>query len=425
MTPPATRHLGEPLDLEALELLTSGTSYADAVRQLLAVVRTQLDMEVAWVSEFVGGEQVLRYVDAAPEVARPPAEGSRAPLSGSFCARVLDGRFPSLIPDARAVPEAALLDVTAELQIGSYVGVPLPGPHGVPVGMLCAIHSKAAPGLSERDVAALRLMVQLLHDLQSRALSAGQVVEQRDRMLSRMHAVIAGSGRHPVLQPIVDLVSGRTVAAEGMTRFTVASTSGSAVRTPAQWFDDAARLGLREELELATAAAVLDLLDTEVPEQAAVTVNLSPSTLVGGGFPQLITGRPVHRIVVEMTEHALVEDYEELAARLAPSRAAGMQVAVDDAGAGYASLQHVLAVSPDLIKIDMALVRGSDGDLARRTLLMALADFAEVTGCRLVAEGVETDGELRAVSACGVHLAQGYLLGRSSRSPSWSGYPVP
>jgi EAL domain-containing protein (putative c-di-GMP-specific phosphodiesterase class I) len=425
MAPPATRHPGEPLDLEALEMLTSGTSYADAVRQLLAVVRTQLDMEVAWVSEFVGGEQVLRYVDAAPGVARPAAEGSRAPLSGSFCARVLDGRFPAVIPDARAVPEAALLDVTAELQIGSYVGVPLPGPHGVPVGMLCAIHSKAAPGLSERDVAALRLMVQLLHDLQSRALSAAQAVDQRDRMLSSMHAVIAGSGRHPVLQPIVDLVSGRTVAAEGLTRFTAASTSGSAVRTPAQWFDDAGRLGLREELELATAAAVLDLLDTEVPEQAVLTVNLSPSTLVGGGFPQLIVGRPVHRIVVEMTEHALVADYEELAALLAPSRAAGLQVAVDDAGAGYASLQHVLAVSPDLIKIDMALVRGADGDLARRTLLMALADFAEVTGCRLVAEGVETDGELRAVSSCGVHLAQGYLLGRPDRSPSWSGYKVP
>src|SRR5687768_14581868 len=166
MAVPGSGQLGEALvDLDALEMLTSSRSYADAVRQLLVVVRTQLDMQVAWVSEFVGAEQVLRYVDAEHGLPHAPAEGTRAPLSGSFCARVLDGRFPALIPDARAVPEAALLDVTAELHIGSYIGVPVLGPHGVAVGMLCAINDHAAPSLSERDVAALRLMVQLLGDL--------------------------------------------------------------------------------------------------------------------------------------------------------------------------------------------------------------------------------------------------------------------
>ena len=424
MAPPATGQLAAPLDLDALEMLTSGTSYADAVRQLLGVVRTQLDMQAAWVSEFVGGDQVLRFVDAEPGLPHPPREGSRGPLSGSFCARVLDGRFPALIPDTRAVPEAALLEVTAELHIGSYVGVPLTGPGDVAVGMLCAINTAAAPGLSERDVAALRLMARLLHDLQERAMTAAQAVEQRDRRLRAMAAVIGGTDRHPVLQPIVDLVSGRAVAAEGLTRFSTAGDPEPA-RSPAQWFDDAGRLGLREQLELATAASILDLLDTEVPESAAVSINLSPGTLTGEGFPSLLVGRPLHRIIIEMTEHSPVEDYDELAAVLQPRRQQGLQVAVDDAGAGYASLQHVLAVSPDLIQIDMALIRGSDGDLARRTLLTALADFAEATGCRLVAEGVETDGELRAVANCGAHLAQGYLLARPSPSPSWSGYKVP
>ena len=413
-----------PVDLDALEMLTAGTSYADAVHQLLAVVRTQLGMQVAWVSEFVADDQVLRFVSAEPG-ATAPAEGSRLPLNGSYCSRVLDGRFPALIPDARSVPEAALLDVTEELHIGSYVGVPLLGPSGMTVGMLCAVHSLPTPRLNERDLAALTLLAKLLHDLQHRALSAAQAVGERDRMRQVMSAVVAGAGRHPVLQPIVDLVSGRAVAAEGLTRFTASSPASNEDRSPAQWFDDAARLDMREQLELATAAAVLDLLDDVVPDPVAVSVNLSPQTLVDPGIVELLRDRPLHRIVIEMTEHAPVEDYSDLAAVLNPYRAQGLQVAVDDAGAGYASLRHVLAVRPDLIKIDMALIRGSDGDLARRTLLTALADFAEATGCRLVAEGVETDGELRAVAACGVHLAQGYLLARPGPSPAWSGFTTP
>jgi len=413
-----------PGDLEALAMLTAGTSYADAVHQLLAVVRTQLGMQVAWVSEFVGADQVLRFVDAAPG-AQAPAEGTRRPLGGSFCARVLDGRFPAVIPDTRGVPAAALLDITAELRIGAYVGVPLLGPHGVAVGMLCAVHDTARPQLGDRDVAALRLLVQLLHDLQARAVSAAQAVEERSRMRAALEAIVAGHGRHPVLQPIVDLVSGRAVAAEGLTRFTASSPAAAEGRTTAQWFDDSARLGMREALELATAGAVLDLLDDGVPEHAAVSVNLSPQTLVSERLPALLAGRPLRRVVIEVTEHAPVSDYAALAGSLEPYRAHGLRLAVDDAGAGYASLQHVLDVRPDFIKIDMALVRGADVDLPRRTLLTALADFAEATGCRLVAEGVETDGELRAVAACGVHLGQGYLLGRPDRDPSWSGFPLP
>ena len=413
-----------PGDLRALEMLTAGTSYADAVHQLLAVVRAQLGMQVAWVSEFVGSEQVLRFVDAAPGAAAPQA-GSRLPLGGSFCARVLDGRFPALIPDARAVPEAGLLDVTAQLHIGAYVGVPLLGPQGVAVGMLCAVNDRANPGLSDRDLAALRLLVQLLHDLQSRAVSAAEAAQERDQMQHALHAVIAGNGRHAVLQPIVDLVTGRAVAAEGLTRFTATSPAAPDGRSPAQWFDDASRLGLREELELATASSVLDLLEDSVPRELAVCINLGPDTLVGDRLGELLAGRPLERVVVEVTEHAPVQDYGRLAAALDPYRGQGLQLAVDDAGAGYSSLKHVLAVRPDFIKIDMALIRGSDGDLARRTLLTALADFAEATSCRLVAEGVETDGELRAVAACGVHLGQGYLLGRPGTAPVWRGLPVP
>ena len=174
---------------------------------------------------------------------------------------------------------------------------------------------------------------------------------------------------------------------------------------------------------MATAVVVLDLRGG-VPVDVAVCINLGPETLVSERLPALLADRELHRIVVEITEHAPVQDYEALKAALRPYRDRGLRLAVDDAGAGYASLRHVLAVDPDLIKVDMALTRGADSDLARRTLLAALAGFAEATGCRIVAEGVETDAELQTVARCGIDLVQGYALARPSTTPAWSGYAV-
>ena len=416
----------EPLALPELD----DSSFADAVHRLLAVVRTQLGMQVAWVSEFIGSDQVLRFVDAE-DGADAPEEGTTLPLGGSFCTRVLDGRFPGAIPDARGVPEAALLDVTAALHIGSYVGVPLLGPQGVANGMLCAISDRASPDLTERDVASMTLLAGVLHDLQKRALSHAEAARRHEALRFLVRAVVEGEGRHAVLQPIVDLVTGEAVAAEGLTRFTLPSPTGldaapPVLRSAAQWFDDAGRLGLRHELEVATAEAVLDLLeDGTTPDGVVVTVNLGPATLLSPALEPLLAGRPLDRVVVEISEHAPVSDYAGLVEALAPYRAVGLRLAVDDCGAGYASLRHVLATRPDMVKVDMALTRGADGDLARRTLLHALSTFADTVGCRLVAEGVETQAELTAVAACGVHLAQGYLLGKPSRDPRWSGFPAP
>ena len=411
------------VDVDALERLTDDSSYADAVHRLLTVARTHTRMSIAWVSEFVGTDQVLRYVDCEPGTDAPP-EGSCIPLSGTYCARVLDGRFPPLIPDARRTAAAALLDLAEDVNIGAYIGVPLVGPTGAAVGMLCAIDPMAQTHLEARDLAALELLAQVLHDLQQRATTAQEHLRERSALRKAVTDVVYGAGRHPVLQPIVDLTTGRVYAAEGLTRFTASSPAqpgADAVRSPAQWFDDASLLDLREDLDLATAEAVLDLLD-EVPADVAVTINLGPATVMSERVVDLLAGRALHRIVVEITEHARVDDYAALAAALRPYRDRGLRIAVDDAGAGYASLRHVLAIDPDLVKVDMALTRGADRDIARRTLLTALASFADGVGCRLVAEGVETEGELAAVAGCGISLVQGYALAAPSREPAWSDY---
>ena len=405
--------LGEQLRRAGLEV----EGYDDSVQRVLQLVRVQLGMEVAWVSRFAGAHQVLDYVEAQ-EGAKAPEPGTELPLSGSFCARVLDGRVPAVIPDAHRHPATALLDVTSALQIGSYLGVPLRGPLGVTVGMLCAINESASPGLDEHDVEVMRLLADVLSDLARRAWSDREAEQSRSALESAVRAVIAGEGRHAVLQPVFDLATGAVVAAEGLTRFTATSPVGDGPRTPSQWFDDADAVGLRGELELATAASVLALLP-EVPPDVAVTVNLGPSTLTTEALETLLRGIDPARVVLEVTEHATVPDYEAFLSLLAGPRDAGLRLAIDDTGAGYASLRHVLLCRPEIVKVDMALVRGCDDDPVRHTLLCALQDFAAAIGALVVAEGVETPGELGAVRDCGIALAQGFQLARPSEQPDW------
>lgn len=393
-----------PADRWLVEVAESARGSASAAQQLLHAVRVQLGMDVAWSSDFVGDEQVFRFVDAAAGL-RAPQVGGTAPLSGSYCARVVDGRLPSLIPDARQDPSAALLEGTRELQIGAYVGVPLLDVQGAVTGMLCATSTSAMPTLGDDDVRTMRLLAQLLHDLQVMAVADAAAEDRRRTLQADVRRVIVGEGRWAVLQPIVSAATGEVVALEGLSRF-------DGERTPAQWFDVAQRAGLGPQLELAAAASVLALLaDGCVPDRVAVSVNLSPATVVAADLERLLAGHDPHRVIVEITEHDPVSDYDALAAVLGGWRLRGLRVAVDDAGAGYASLRHVLLCRPDLVKLDMALIRGVDTDAVRRALVRAVVDFAGQAGAMVIAEGVETEPERAALTGLGVPLLQGYLLG--------------
>jgi EAL domain-containing protein (putative c-di-GMP-specific phosphodiesterase class I) len=133
---------------------------------------------------------------------------------------------------------------------------------------------------------------------------------------------------------------------------------------------------------------------------------------LGADLLDLLSGLPAERIVLEITEHAHVEDYDALLCALEPLRKNGVRLAVDDAGAGYSGLQHILQIRPDFIKLDMALTRHIDLDPARRALASALVAFARDTGSRIIAEGVETASELNTLRGIGIEKAQGYFLGR-------------
>jgi EAL domain-containing protein (putative c-di-GMP-specific phosphodiesterase class I) len=118
------------------------------------------------------------------------------------------------------------------------------------------------------------------------------------------------------------------------------------------------------------------------------------------------------RIVLELTEHSKVEDYHELVERTNALRAEGFRIAIDDAGAGYASFRHVVLIQPDIVKLDRSLISQIDASPEQRSMARALIDYATATGATVVAEGIERDEELKVLQRLAVPMGQGYLLGR-------------
>jgi EAL domain-containing protein (putative c-di-GMP-specific phosphodiesterase class I) len=148
-------------------------------------------------------------------------------------------------------------------------------------------------------------------------------------------------------------------------------------------------------------------------------VNLSPRACLDRRLPTILENSSIRarRIVLELTERHQVIDYETLAAALAPLRSSGLRIAVDDAGAGFASMRHVLQLRPDLIKLDRNIIAGIDTDPGQRALGAAMVGFATEIDAGLVAEGIETEAELTSVTTLGMTAGQGYLLGRPSVRP--------
>lgn len=210
-----------------------------------------------------------------------------------------------------------------------------------------------------------------------------------------------------VFQPIMDLESDTVVAVEALSRFDLPIDEAAS-----ELFVDACNVGLGVELEMLAVTKALACLPL-LPDGMLLTINAGPETVLTSQFLDAIcaTGE-AERVVVELTEHSAVGDYPDLVAAIARLRRRQVQLAVDDAGAGFSSLAHILRLAPDFIKLDRELITGIDLDPVRRALATALVTFAAETGARVLAEGIETEDELDVVRSLGVRYGQGYHIGR-------------
>ena len=213
------------------------------------------------------------------------------------------------------------------------------------------------------------------------------------------------SAYFPVYQPVVSLRTGLPVGYEALTRFNDGTP-------PATRFDRAAALGLGFDYELAAIDAAIAAAPPMGPDHF-LSLNVSPELVVAAtGRLRESLARWNGHTVLEVTEHARVPNYP--AFRRAVGRLGRVEVAIDDAGAGFASLRHILELAPAWVKLDISLVHGIDADPLRQALVAGLAFFALQSGQRLIAEGVERQEEADALIVTGVEFAQGYLFGHPS-----------
>ncbi len=214
----------------------------------------------------------------------------------------------------------------------------------------------------------------------------------------------------PVFQPIVELATGRVAGYEGLTRF----LESEPVRTPDVWFAQARRCGLGPALE-ARAIEVLLAVGGR-PAGTFVSVNVSPSGLLSAEVAAVLPD-DLTDIVIELTEDEVFSSDTALDAQIGALRARGARIAIDDAGAGYAGLQQLIRIKPEILKLDRSLITGVDTDASKIALLEALTRFASTTGAAVCGEGIETVEELRTLAHLDTTYAQGYALGRPG--PAW------
>jgi len=287
-----------------------------------------------------------------------------------------------------------------------------PGGAEEPIGRLVLVLAMAAVALTPMQAAALWVVV----SPRVRALLASRTTRRLVEQILREETI------DTAFQPIIDVQLGRVVGAEALSRFTT-----EPARPPDVWFAAAESVGRGLDLEEVALRRALTRA-FRLPHGCYVAVNASPSMLISSRLLPLLqaSGFPLDRIVVEVTEHTSIPDYAPVRAAREQLRAHGIRLAVDDAGAGYASLQHVLALAPDMIKIDRSLISGVDADPVRGSMVAAVVMFALQSGAALVAEGVETAAELDALRTLAVDHAQGYLIARPSTDPAdWANWRAP
>jgi EAL domain-containing protein (putative c-di-GMP-specific phosphodiesterase class I)/CheY-like chemotaxis protein len=218
------------------------------------------------------------------------------------------------------------------------------------------------------------------------------------------------------MQPIVSWNTRTVLAYEALAR-----TDEPSLRNPAELFDTAEQLGRTGQIGRAIRGKIASLIP-QAPEPALVFVNLHPADLED---PELLSDEGAlapfaHRVVLEITERAALDQISGLRERVAALRGLGYRIAVDDLGAGYAGLSSFAAIEPDIVKADMSLVRGIERSAVKQKLVGAIAALCNDLGIQLVTEGIETIAERDCVCSLGGDVLQGYLFARPDR-----GFPPP
>jgi EAL domain-containing protein (putative c-di-GMP-specific phosphodiesterase class I)/ActR/RegA family two-component response regulator len=230
----------------------------------------------------------------------------------------------------------------------------------------------------------------------------------------RLAGLLVAGGATPVYQPVVYLHGGDMAGYEALTDF------GEGPSSTEDIFREAHEIGLGVELELHTARLAVAGFRVEMERSPGLylAVNASPGLLYRPALLEVLSELPAERVVVEVTEQRQFDSYDQLRDAVQLVHERGMRVAVDDTGSGFAGLQRLVDVRPEIVKLDKAITNEIDSDAPRRALVGAIRHFADDMGITIVAEGIERPEQLRVLREIGVDCGQGYLLGRARPLPN-------
>ncbi|MHB1923467.1 MAG: EAL domain-containing protein [Acidimicrobiales bacterium] len=412
--------------------------------ELLARVRAQIRQQESWgetVADLLGERaRLLRHLGQAAGQSGPEAtaagicdgvleldgvagaavvwfdQGRAVPLSTA-------GTLPGSIRDGQTLSGALSRYLEVKATLGPWIEMAdHSGAESDRPGLLVSAGALACAPLGARQGCIGLLMVAIDADSSMRAARsvlsatidfAGAAEEMLRSALSsgpghhaaqmQISSLLADGSFRVHYQPIIRLNDRSVVGHEALTRFDDGAD-------PESRFAQASAVGMGLRLEESTMARSIQAA-ADLPPDTWLGLNASPQMIMTSDCLLPLLEEPDRTLVLELSEHEPVSDYNALRAAL--DRLDGeVLLSVDDAGAGFASLRHVLILKPAFMKLDRSWVHGLESDPAKMALIAGLQSYASKTGCELIAEGIETEAELTAVRELGVNLGQGYLLGR-------------
>lgn len=410
--------------------------------ELVARVRAHLRATESWRNELRRSLEIRRSVTAL--IRRVPREGTPAqtaeraiaeladligvdalallqPRDGRYYAYAAHGELVDIFHPGSVVAPAVSTALASRAAEGYWVQT-LPGRRdravayfpfevsGGELGLL-AVADRAEGPMPQRilnRLADLAEVAELMGGFLGPLAESGaaEVVLRR-----QVETVIETRAFEPFFQPIVRLCDGGVVAFEALTRF-------SDGRSPEIHFAEARRTGLASELEMATLAAALRSAEL-LPRHARLNVNISPARLLDTDRLPALLSRTPRPLVIELTEHEPIGNYAELLTAI-DALGPDVEIAVDDAGSGYASLRHIQSLRPGTVKLDLQWVHALETDPAIHALVTGLVAFGREMGCAIVGEGVETEAQHAALVSIGVAYGQGYRYGRPAPAAEWA-----
>ena len=279
-------------------------------------------------------------------------------------------------------------------------------PREVPVGCGLTFHRPF-----QRPETQIRRVIEMTQ--RAAVFEVERVARERTGILER---IILEETLSTVYEPIIELSSHNVLGYEALTR----GPAGTGLESPQKLFSLAYDANLEFELDSVCRRLALENARGIEPGRK-LFLNILPTSIHDPEFGELRIRKvleslslPPQNLVLEISEREAISNFQIFREAIGHFSSLGCQIALDDIGSGYSSLETALELSPDYLKIDMTLVRGVDEHAPKQELLRGLQSLAQKLNADVIAEGIETEGEFEAIRGLGIRYGQGYAIGRGA-----------